>query len=180
MPQHRRLDYAEIARLYDVEGLSFMDIAQRLGASKSAVNRAYHRGKAGPSAAREKSASQATKEQRIAASRRQADGQAGGKSLEISAEHEEDFLGLLEWWKHRKEAEQMGQVVEPYERQAGAASRVLALRQVERQAGGSRKKQTYRIEEALLDQLRAYAGETGVPQSIVVNEALRLYLQDRT
>lgn len=43
----RRLDYAEIIRLRDEEGLKFSEIAERLNCSKSTVSDAYYRVKAG-------------------------------------------------------------------------------------------------------------------------------------
>ena len=41
-----RLNWAEIVRLRDVEGLSFLQIAQRMGKTKGAVYNAYRRAKA--------------------------------------------------------------------------------------------------------------------------------------
>lgn len=43
----RRLDYAEILRLRDEEGLKFSEIAERLGCSKSTVSDAFYRVKSG-------------------------------------------------------------------------------------------------------------------------------------
>lgn len=98
----RQLDYKEVARLRDEEGLSFNAIAERLDGSKSGVQKAYWKAK----------------------------GQPEGKS--------------------------------------GAS---------QRQAPGNTRKQTYRVREEMIVQLRRRAEKTGESQSMIINRALEAFLE---
>lgn len=141
----------EILRLHD-EGVTFRAIADRLSVSKSAVQRTIERARAGPPETRASRGSRASPK---------------GKPKEQAGAIPQKYVGLLievaEWWKLRKEAGKLGQASGQVQGQAG-----LALKA---------RKQTYRIEEDLIEQLREQVNLTGLSQSVLVNRALRQFLE---
>ena len=109
-----RLDWAEIVRLREVEGLSFLQIAQRMGKTKGAVYNAYRRAKAqdiGPSVEQEgKPLAQPKPEPEEAPESKGGEPEVIPKS-EPEAQDARKLKGLLpdldemvSWWHKRKEA----------------------------------------------------------------------------
>lgn len=142
----------QIVCLHHEEGMTFRAIADRLSVSKSAVQRTLERARAGPPETTASRGSQAIPEGKH-------EGQAGA----IPQEYVSLLVEVAEWWKLRKEAGKRGQ----------------ALRQAQEEAGQApkKRKQTYRVEEDLIEHLRDHVALTGLSQSVLINQALRQFLE---
>ena len=108
-----RLNWAEIVRLRDVEGLSFLQIAQRMGKTKGAVYNAYRRAKAqdiGPSAYQESEPlTQPKPEPEKTSEAREGEPEAPASEPEVQDARKlrgllPDLDEMVSWWHRRKEA----------------------------------------------------------------------------
>lgn len=158
LPSIRKTDpetITQILHLRDDEGLSFGDIANRLGMHKGTVGNIYQR-EAGQEASTKQASKQAS---RLAP--KQASQQASGKHQVIPQEYVGLLLEIAEWWKANNKEGKPRQAFEQ------------VLEQASKQALGQTKKQTYPIEEDLIERLKEESDRTGIPRWVIVNQALR-------
>lgn len=177
MPQKRQLDYKEIVRLRDEEGLSFEAIGERLGSGRSAIYRAYGRakgtytdakdGQSKPGRTRERTpdrtrededrsgrvCTQCTLEENLEEENQRASECTEG-TREGTREEWEEVRRMLTWWRERQ-----------------------AYTQGTPEGTRARVPQTFRIREELLEALRSYAEKEGISTGEAVNRIMEAGLE---
>jgi len=145
------LNWSEIVRLRDEEGLTFEQIAERLGKTKGAIYNAYRRAKAGklPSKPKEK----ADKPEGLPKESKPSSKPAPIIGLPESLLS--DLEEIVSWWRKRKEELSKPPVYSP------------------------KRRVTYILSEDLIQRVREYAQRKGIPLTEAVNEIIRKGLVDR-
>ena len=147
----KRLDWAEIIRLKDVEGLSFAEIGRRMGTSRPVINTAYNTAKSQGWTA------EGTPEGITEEKTEGAIPDAIPILHSLGKEEAQELRKLLTWWKSRK-------------RNTPAIPR----------RNTRRSRRTYWIEDAVHEVVKDRAEQEGVSMADLVNRALRRYLEGHT
>ena len=145
----RPLDWTEIVRLRDKEGLTFEQIAERLGKTKGAVYNAYRRAKAGK--LRSKPKREAGKPESLPK-----EDLTEGKPTPIVGLPQgllPDLQEIVSWWRKRKEERSKPVVYSPT------------------------KRVTYILSEDLIRKVREYAQKKGITITEAINEIIRRGLE---
>lgn len=143
----KRLDWAEIIRLRDVDGLSFAEIGRRMGKSRPSINSAYDTAKSQGWTA--EGPPEGTQEERGSAI------PSATPVLHSFGEQEtQELREILAWWRTRK-------------RNTAAIP----------ERNTHRTRRTYWIEDVLHEAMKVAAEREGVSQAELVNRALRGYIE---
>lgn len=154
----QRLDWPQILRLKDEEGLTFEEIAERIGKTKGAVYNAYTRAKAQESKPEVYYASKPSSKPNPHAGEApnvvdsKPEVYSGGKPGVYYDRTLQDLLPALEevvtWWRTRKQT-------------------------LSKPGGFQVKRQTSILAEDLIAEVRAYAEQKGITVTEAVNQILR-------
>ena len=189
-------DYSEIARLREEENLTWREICERIGApetSASTIRRGYERQKGtrvrvdGRYVKRDESeastpppsTSSPPEEHKPGAGASMASRQPSA-SPPPSQRHlpamPSDLLATLgevaEWWKSKQKKGDGAERADRHIKDGAAPLEALSIR-----VSGPLAKRTYRIEEKLVARIQELSKQTGESQSVIVNRALREYLE---
>ena len=143
------LDWSEIVRLRDEGGLTFDQIAERLGKTKGAVYNAYRRAKAGKLRSKPKKA--AGKPESLP-KEDLTEGKPPSKPVPIVGLPQgllPDLEEIVSWWRKRKEELSKPVVYSPT------------------------KRVTYILSEDLIQKVREYAQKRGITITEAINEIIR-------
>jgi len=149
----RPLDWTEIVRLRDKEGLTFEQIAERLGKTKGAVYNAYRRAKAGKLGSKPKR--EAGKPESLP-KEDLTESKLLSKPTPIVGLPQgllPDLQEIVSWWRKRKEERSKPVVYSPT------------------------KRVTYILSEDLIRKVREYAQKKGITITEAINEIIRRGLE---
>lgn len=140
----QRLNWAEIIRLRDKEGLTFEQIGQRMGKAKATIRNAYVRAKA------EESKPEIYQESKL-------------KGLLPELEE------IVSWWRERKQV--LSKPTGVPEKPTGVPEKPTGV--PKKPTGVPKKPQTYILSRELTDGVRKYAERKGITLTEAINEVVR-------